>query len=157
MFIGLKKIPVVPVPDRPYFFLPTLLFFQHDWPYNPIFSGWLRVAAKMASVVTLIIEKNMKKIFKKKIYFRPTDPNFFAIWNRNHRYFFLRLTHKEWRFNLSFPWVSMLFLNSWRVSSHIVRYDTYPPAIQKQHWHSREAQIEPEPLFECEWAIRIRA
>jgi predicted nuclease with RNAse H fold len=26
---------------------------------------------------------------------------------------------------------------------------THPPAIQKQHWHSREAQIEP-PLFECE-------
>jgi hypothetical protein len=24
------KIPVVPVPDRPYFFLSTLLFFQRD-------------------------------------------------------------------------------------------------------------------------------
>jgi hypothetical protein len=35
--------------------------------------------------------KTMKKIFKKKIYFRPTDPNFFTIWNRNNRYFFLRL------------------------------------------------------------------
>jgi hypothetical protein len=52
----------------------------------------------------------------------------------------------------------MLFLNSCRVSSHIVRYDTNPPAIQKLHWHSREAQIEP-PLIECEceWAFRIRA
>jgi hypothetical protein len=28
---------------------------------------WLRAAAKMVSVVTLIIEKTMKKIFKKKI------------------------------------------------------------------------------------------
>ena len=28
-----------------------------------------------------------------------------------------------------------------------VRYDTNPPAIQKEHWHSREAQIEP-PLIE---------
>jgi hypothetical protein len=44
----------------------------------------------------------------------------------------------------------MLFLNSWRVSSHIVRYDTNPPAIQKQQWHIREAQIEPS-LFECEY------
>jgi hypothetical protein len=26
------------------------------------------------------------------------------------------LTLKEWRFNFSFPWVSMLFLNSWRVT-----------------------------------------
>jgi hypothetical protein len=26
----------------------------------------------------------------------------------------------------------------------------HPPAIQKQHWHSREAQIEP-PLIECEY------
>ena len=48
----------------------------------------------------------------------------------------------------------MLFLNSWRASSHIVRYDTDPPAIQKQQCHSREAQIEL-PLFEC--AFRIRA
>jgi hypothetical protein len=68
------------------------------------------------------------------------------------------LTLKEWRFNLSFPWVSILFVNSWRVSSHIVRYGTNPPAIQKQHWHSREALIEP-PLIECEreWAFRIQA
>jgi hypothetical protein len=42
--IKLKKIPVVPVPDRPYFFLPTLLFFQSDWPCDPIFSGWLQAA-----------------------------------------------------------------------------------------------------------------
>jgi hypothetical protein len=68
------------------------------------------------------------------------------------------LTLNEWRFNLSFSWMSMLFLNSCRVSSHIVRYDTNPPAIQKQHWHWREAQIEP-PLIECEceWAFIIRA
>jgi hypothetical protein len=47
------------------FFLPTLLFFQCDGPYNPIFSGWLRAAAKMVYVVTLIIEKTMKKYLKK--------------------------------------------------------------------------------------------
>ena len=37
-------------------------------------------------------------------------------------------------------------------------FSAHPPAIQKQHWHSREAQIEP-PLIECEceWAFRIRA
>jgi hypothetical protein len=35
---------VVPVPDRPYFFPPTLLFFQRDWPCDPIFSRWLRAA-----------------------------------------------------------------------------------------------------------------
>jgi hypothetical protein len=28
--LGVKKIPVVPVPDRPYFFLPTQLFFKRD-------------------------------------------------------------------------------------------------------------------------------
>jgi hypothetical protein len=27
MSLGVKKVPVVPVPDRPYFFLPTLLVF----------------------------------------------------------------------------------------------------------------------------------
>jgi hypothetical protein len=42
------------------------------------------------------------------------------------------------------------------MSSHMVRYDTNSPAIQKQQWHSREAQIE-SPLFECEWAFRILA
>ena len=42
--LGLKKILVVPVPHRPYSFLPTLLFFQCDWLCDPIFSGWLRAA-----------------------------------------------------------------------------------------------------------------
>jgi hypothetical protein len=70
----------------------------------------------------------------------------------------LALTLNEWRFNLSFSWVSMLFLNSWRVSRHIGRYDTSPPAVKNSKWHSREAQIElPLIEFECEWAFRIRA
>jgi hypothetical protein len=69
----------------------------------------------------------------------------------------LTLALKEWRFNLSFPRVWVLFLNSWStVHRHVVRYDTNPPAIQKQHWHSREVQIEPA-LFECERAFRIQA
>jgi hypothetical protein len=34
--------------------------------------------------------------------------------------------------------VSLLFLNSWRVSSHIVRYDTVPLAIQKHCNGTRE-------------------
>ena len=29
-----------------------------------------------------------------------------------------------------FPCVSVLFLNSWRVSGHIVSYDTNPPAFK---------------------------
>ena len=40
------------------------------------------------------------------------------------------------------------FLNSCH-QPHVVRYDINPPAIQKQQWHSREAQIEL-PLIECE-------
>jgi hypothetical protein len=47
------------------------------------------------------------------------------------------LTLEEWRFNLSFPWVSMLFLNSWGVSVVPYYVTTHSPAIQKQHWHSR--------------------
>jgi hypothetical protein len=50
----------------------------------------------------------------------------------------LKDTLKEWRFNLSFSRVSMLFLNSWRVSLVPCDATTQPPAIQKQHWHSRE-------------------
>jgi hypothetical protein len=112
-FTGRKTKPLVPVPDRPYFFLPTLLFFQRDWPCGPIFSGWLRATAKMASVVTLIIEKTMK-IFKKKNYFRPTDPNFFAIWNRNHRCFFLRLGMMQLPYKIKQTWlflVKAIYLN----------------------------------------------
>jgi hypothetical protein len=43
------------------------------------------------------------------------------------------LTLNEWKFNLSFFRVSLLFLNSWRAS--VIRYSvtTHPPAIQKQH------------------------
>jgi hypothetical protein len=48
----------------------------------------------------------------------------------------------------------MLFLNSWRVSVVPYSVTPHPPGIQKQQWHSREAQIEP-PLIECEWAFRI--
>jgi hypothetical protein len=40
------------------------LWFQ--FPTDPIF--FLPTLAKMASVVTLIIEKNMKKIFKKNYF-----------------------------------------------------------------------------------------
>jgi hypothetical protein len=67
----------------------------------------------------------------------------------------LTLSLNEWRFNLSFPLVSMLFLNSWTVSIHIVRYRTNPPVIQTQHWHSKEAQI--EPAQDWVWAFRIQA
>ena len=42
------------------------------------------------------------------------------------------LTLNVCRFYLGFSWVSMLFSNSWCVSSHRVRYETSPPAIQKQ-------------------------
>jgi hypothetical protein len=83
----------------------------------------------------------------------------FPMWLYHYRlYSKSSLTLKEWRFNLSFPWVSVLFLNSWRVSPVPYYVTTHPPAIQKQHWYSREAQIEP-PLFECEheWAFRIQA
>jgi hypothetical protein len=92
-----KLIPVVPVPDRPYFFLPTLLFFQRDWPCNPIFSGWLRATPKMASVVTLIIEKTMKKIFKKKIWNMKPEPQvFFYAWA------WPNISPKIWKYALYF-------------------------------------------------------
>ena len=41
------------------------------------------------------------------------------------------LTHKEWRFNLSFLWVSVLFLNSWRISVVPYYVTIHPPVIQK--------------------------
>jgi hypothetical protein len=54
----------------------------------------------------------------------------------------------------SSDWTSTHWLWVW-VSS-LLEYGHNPPAIQKQHWHSREAQIEL-PLIECVWAFRIRA
>jgi hypothetical protein len=42
---GVKKIPVVPVPDRTYFFLPTLLFFQRDLMRLTVRPYFLRVVA----------------------------------------------------------------------------------------------------------------
>jgi hypothetical protein len=58
---GVKKIPVVPVPDRPYFSLPTLLFFStidRTTLFSPGGCGLLIQRAEMASVVTLIVEPN---------------------------------------------------------------------------------------------------
>jgi hypothetical protein len=68
------------------------------------------------------------------------------------------ITLNEWRFSLSFSCVSKLFLNSCSVSVVPYYVTAHPPAIQKQNWHSKEAQIEP-PLIECEceWAFRIQA
>jgi hypothetical protein len=42
------------------------------------------------------------------------------------------------------------------VSYLVYHVTTHPLAIQKQHWHLREAQIE-SPLTECEWAFRTQA
>jgi hypothetical protein len=54
-------------PTDPIFFCRPYYFFNaiDRATLFSIFSGWLRAAAKMASVVTLIIEKNMKKYLKK--------------------------------------------------------------------------------------------
>ena len=43
------------------------------------------------------------------------------------------LTLNEWKFNLSFSRVSLLFLNSWRVSVVPYYVTTHSPVIQKQH------------------------
>jgi hypothetical protein len=43
------------------------------------------------------------------------------------------LTLNEWKFNLSFSRVSLLFLNSWMTSVIPYYVTTHPPAIQKQH------------------------
>jgi hypothetical protein len=59
--VGRKKNPVVPAPDRPYFFLLTILFFNaidRATLFSPGGCGLLIQRAKMASVVTLIIEPN---------------------------------------------------------------------------------------------------
>ena len=42
----------------------------------------------------------------------------------------LSLTFNEWKFNLSFSRVSLLFLNSWRASVIPYYVTTHPPAIQ---------------------------
>jgi hypothetical protein len=78
-------------------------------------------------------------MFKSSKYYRPYSKS--------------SLTLNEWRFNLSFSWAPTLFLNSWSASVIPYYVTAHPPAIQKQHWHSREAWIEP-PLIECEWAFR---
>jgi hypothetical protein len=116
MTIRPKKIPVVPVSDRPIIFnaidRATLfslggceLLIQRAkmasvhcchtnyWTKLPKF-----VHRKYASLVNIDVgtllqiahkktRQNHEKNIQKKIYFRPTDPNFFTIWNRNHRYF----------------------------------------------------------------------
>jgi hypothetical protein len=103
--------------------------------------------------------------YSHKIHSRSTNIN--NLWTVTLTYRYLRpyskshshsCTLNEWKFNLSFSrLVWLLFLDSsWRVSVVPYYMTTHPPAVQKQHWHSREAQIEP-PLIECEWAFRIQA
>ena len=42
----------------------------------------------------------------------------------------LTLTLHEWKFNLSFSGVSLLFLNSWRVSACHILFSDHSPSIQ---------------------------
>jgi hypothetical protein len=61
------------------------------------------------------------------------------------------VTQEKLRLNLHSLSVSVSELLEYGRSSVVPYYvTTHPPAIQKQHWHSREAQIEL-PLFECAW------
>jgi hypothetical protein len=100
-------------------------------------------------------DANIRLTFQVALFLRLAFSGFYAciLWPHSCSH-----SCKEWRFNLNFPWVSMLFLNSWMVSVIPCYVTTHPPAIPKQYWRSREAQIEP-PLFECEreWAFRIQA
>ena len=73
LYQGLKKHLWFLFPDRPYFFLPTLLLYRATL-FSPGGCGLLVQRAKMASVVTIIIvpkiaqqktAKTVKKIFKK--------------------------------------------------------------------------------------------
>ena len=57
-------------PTDPIFFCRPYYFFNAIDRATLFPPGWLPAAAKMASVVTLIIKKTMKKIFKKINYFR---------------------------------------------------------------------------------------
>jgi hypothetical protein len=50
----------------------------------------------------------------------------------------------------------MLFLNSWMVSVVPYYVTTHPLAIQKQQWHSREAQIEPTLEYELSELLEYR-
>jgi hypothetical protein len=59
--VGPKKIPVVPLPDRPIIFCRAYYFFNaidRATLFSPGGCGLLIQRAKMASVVTLIIEPN---------------------------------------------------------------------------------------------------
>jgi hypothetical protein len=123
LFKRKKKYLWFRFPADPIFFCRPHYFFNAidcATLFSPGGCGLFIQRAKMASVVTLIIEPNCLnssignlllilmsglyckspskkppkpwKKYSKNIYFRPTDPNFFTIWNWNHRYFFLRLT-----------------------------------------------------------------
>jgi hypothetical protein len=45
----------------------------------------------MLQMASACYHTNYWKKYSKKNYFRPTNPNFFAIWNRNDRDFFYTL------------------------------------------------------------------
>jgi hypothetical protein len=75
--LGLKKYLWFQFPTDPIFSADPIIFSTR-LTVRPYFLRVVAGCCQKASVVTLIIEKTMKKIFKKN-YFRPTDPNFFAI------------------------------------------------------------------------------
>jgi hypothetical protein len=85
---GIKKIPVVPVPDRPYFFLPTLLFFQHDLTVQPYFLRVVACCCQNGACCHTNYWKNMKKYIISDL---PTL--IFSRYETGTTRFFLRLWH----------------------------------------------------------------
>jgi hypothetical protein len=71
-----KKILVVPVPDRPYFFLPTIgsTVIDRATLFPPSVCGLQPQWRVLSHQLLKIPEKNIQKKN-----FRPTDPNFFVI------------------------------------------------------------------------------
>ena len=85
--LGVKKYLWFRFPTDPIFSADPLIFSKL-LTVRP--SGWLRAAAKMAPVVTLIIEKTMKKYSKKIISDLPTL--IFSWYKPEPQGFFLRPT-----------------------------------------------------------------
>ena len=76
--------------------------------------------------------KSQNYLFKSQNSFLKCQNSVFKCQN-SRPYSKSSLTLNEWKFNLSFSRVSLLFLNSWRASAIPYYVTTHPPAIQKQH------------------------
>jgi hypothetical protein len=147
----LEKIPVVLVPDRPYFFLPTLLFFNAI-DRATLFSRVVAGCCQNGVCCHTNYWKKHEKNIQKKNYFRPTDPNLiFSRYETRTTGIFFTPNHNEVALHPNAPYFIISHcLTRWFYLSRGASTQWVKPSMHPTSWiahpdQNSNANQQPKP------------